>query len=111
MDFILTRWLTPENTILNSFLASGDFCHLLIFFANSLELDQDRQNASPDLYPNCLTPLIVFLKDLLEKSFFNKVSRRKQKHEKLPSMQVDKIPLDKKKYHPTTLKMEIDWSS
>ena len=32
-----------------------NFCHLLIFFANSFDLDQDRLNAGPDLDPNCLT--------------------------------------------------------
>ena len=36
-------------------LAGGDFCHLLINFANSLNLDQDRHNVGPDLEPNCLT--------------------------------------------------------
>ena len=40
---------------LNSFLASGNFYHLLISFANSLDPDQDRQNVGPDLDPNCLT--------------------------------------------------------
>ena len=43
---------------LNSFLASGDFCHLLITFCklgNSLDPDQDRQNISSDLDPNGLT--------------------------------------------------------
>ena len=34
---------------------SGDFCCLLITFANSLDPDQDRQNVGPDLGPNCLT--------------------------------------------------------
>ena len=29
-------------------------CHLLIAFANSLDPDQDNQNVSPDLDPNCL---------------------------------------------------------
>ena len=38
-----------------SFPASGDFCHLLIIFANSLDPDQDRQNVGPDLDPNRLT--------------------------------------------------------
>ena len=44
--------------ILSSFLklASGDFCCLLIAFANSLDPDQDRQNVGPDLDPNYLTP-------------------------------------------------------
>ena len=39
----------------NSSLASGDFCRLLITFANSLDPDQDQQNVGPDLDPNCLT--------------------------------------------------------
>ena len=46
----------------NSYLASGDFCRLLITFANSLDPDQDRQKVSPDLDPNSLT-LLAFLKD------------------------------------------------
>ena len=39
----------------NSFLASSDFCRLLITFANSLDPDQDQQNVGLDLDPNCLT--------------------------------------------------------
>ena len=39
----------------NSFPAVGDFCCLLITFANSLDPDQARQNIGPDLDPNCLT--------------------------------------------------------
>ena len=31
--------------------------------------------------------LIVFLKEVFEKAYFEKVSSRQQKHEKLPSMQ------------------------
>ena len=45
----------PGITFLNSFLASGDFCSTLITFANSLDPDQDQQNAGPDLDQNCLT--------------------------------------------------------
>ena len=30
-----------------------DFCCLVITFANSLDLDQARQNVGPDLDPNC----------------------------------------------------------
>ena len=41
--------------ILDSFLASGNFCRLLIIFANSLDPDQDRHSVGPDLDPNCLT--------------------------------------------------------
>ena len=40
----------------NSLPASGNFYHLLITFANSLDPDQARQNVGPDLDPNCLTP-------------------------------------------------------
>ena len=43
-------------SVFNSLPASADFCHLLITFANSLDLDQARQNVGPDLDPNCLTP-------------------------------------------------------
>ena len=35
-------------------IAKGDFCRLLITFSKSLDPDQDIQNASPDLDPNCL---------------------------------------------------------
>ena len=37
----------------NPFPACGNFCRLLINFANSLEPDQARQNVGPDLDPNC----------------------------------------------------------
>ena len=40
----------------NSFLASGDFCHLMIIFADSLDPDQDRRCVGPNLDPNRLTP-------------------------------------------------------
>ena len=50
----------------NSFLASTEFCCLLITFTNSLDPNQDQQNVGPDLDPNCLT-LIVFLKEFFEK--------------------------------------------
>ena len=42
--------------VFNSLPAKGDFCCLLITFANSLDPDQARQNVRPDLYPNYLTP-------------------------------------------------------
>ena len=42
-------------SIFSSFLASSDFCHLPIAFANSLDPDQDRQNVHPDLDLNHLT--------------------------------------------------------
>ena len=43
------------SIMIHSFLASGDFCFLLLTFANSLDPDQDRQNVSPGLDPNHLT--------------------------------------------------------
>ena len=42
--------------VFNSLPARGDFCCLLIIFANSLDQDQARQNVGPDLDPNNLTP-------------------------------------------------------
>ena len=41
---------------LNSFLASSDFCCVVLTFANILDPDQDWQNVlfGPDLDPNCL---------------------------------------------------------
>ena len=39
--------------------ASGNFCHLLITYANNLDPDQAQHNAGPDLDPNCLTPLCI----------------------------------------------------
>ena len=41
--------------IINFLPASSDFSGLLIFFANSLDPDQDRRLVGPDLDPNCLT--------------------------------------------------------
>ena len=52
-----------------TFLASGNFCQLLITFANSLDPDQDRHNVGHDLDPNCLT-LMVFSKKLILKLQF-----------------------------------------
>ena len=37
----------------NSLPTRGDFCCLLITFANSSDPDQARQNVGPDLDPNC----------------------------------------------------------
>ena len=59
---------------LNSLATNGDFCRLLITFANSLDTDQARQSVGPNLDPNCLT-LMVFLKD-----FFKKLILKKNPH-------------------------------
>ena len=44
-------WVKSKNCYI------GDFCHLLITFANSL----DGQNVGQDLDPNCFDNLIMFL--------------------------------------------------
>ena len=46
-----------------SFRSSGDFCHLLITFANNFDTGQDRQNIRPDL-----DPYYLFLKEFWKKS-------------------------------------------
>ena len=46
-----------RNSTLNmlySLLASGEFCRLLLIFANSLDVDHARLNVGPDLDPNRL---------------------------------------------------------
>ena len=60
-------------------------------FAHSLIPDQDQQNIGPGLDPSRLT-LIVFQKEFFERLILGeKVSRREQKHEKLPSIQSVKL--------------------
>ena len=91
-EYIFTEIFTELWPLFNSFLASGDFFHMLITFANSLDSDQDRQNVGPDLDLNRLTlcdsvPERFFLKKIILK----KVSRQQQKHEKLPNMQRVKL--------------------
>ena len=50
---VITQKLSkPGNT--SSLLSIGNFCLLLIAFANSLDPDQALQNAGPDLVSNCL---------------------------------------------------------
>ena len=59
LSFILSyASLTDFHCRLNVFNplpASGEFCHLLLVFANILDPDQARQNVGTDLDPNCLT--------------------------------------------------------
>ena len=55
----------------NSFLASGNFCCLLIAFANSLNPDPYQQDICPDLDSNCLTlGQCWILKEFFEKVNF-----------------------------------------
>ena len=42
--------------VFNSLLTRGDFCCLVITFANSLDPDQGAHFVGPDLDPNGLTP-------------------------------------------------------
>ena len=78
--------LSPQiiSHIFNSFPASGDFCQLLITFANSLDPDPAQQNVGPDLDPNCL---MAFLKDFFEKVNLKKIPQKIKNHAILPSMQ------------------------
>ena len=42
-------------------MARGDFCRLLITFANSLDPGQARQNVGPDLGPSCLNDIMTVI--------------------------------------------------
>ena len=54
---VLAReWYQQCCFVFNSLPVRGEFCFLLITFANSLDPDQAGQNVVPDLDPNCLTP-------------------------------------------------------
>ena len=47
-----------QTSCLNPFLASGNFCRLLITFANSLNPDQDRHNVKEKFFHQCMSGLI-----------------------------------------------------
>ena len=49
--------------LVNSLSASGEFCHLLIKFANILNLDQAQQKVRPEMDPKLMDILKVVLKD------------------------------------------------
>ena len=72
--------------MINFFPTRGDFCHLLITTANSLDPDVARKNVWPDLDPNFRHS------DDIPESFFEKVNFKKnpqmtkKKHAKLTSM-------------------------
>ena len=55
----------------NFFLASSNFCSLLIIIPSSLEQDQTQQNVRPDLDRNCCATMKYFLEVLILK----KISR------------------------------------
>ena len=52
---IISIYIFPRMLHVHYFPTSGDFCCLLIIFANSLDPDQARQNVGPDLDANCLS--------------------------------------------------------
>ena len=58
---------------LNSLPPSGDFCCLLITFANRFDPVQAWEKCWPDLDPNCLT-LVEFLKDFSKKLILGRKS-------------------------------------
>ena len=62
------------DSLINSMPAGGDFCRLLIFFANSLDPVQAQQNVGPDLDTKLFVTLMVFLKEFLKKIDFGKIS-------------------------------------
>ena len=55
---------------LNAFPGSGNFCCLLITFANILDVHQDRRNAGPDVHSNCLT-----LCERVQKKIIKKITK------------------------------------
>ena len=65
--------LRVKNLTLSLLVATNFGC-LLITIANSLDLDQDRQNISPVMDPNYFALVRVFLKE-----FFEKVNLEKKK--------------------------------
>ena len=54
-----------SSFFLNSFLARGNFCYLLMYTANSFYPDQDPLNLRLDL-----DTLIVLMKEFIEKLIF-----------------------------------------
>ena len=85
--FAKTGHVVFSKRRVNSFPASGNFCHLLITFANSLDQDQARQNVGPDLGPNCLTLWWYSWKNFFERVNFKENPQTTKKHAKLLSMQ------------------------
>ena len=72
------------NISINSFPTSGDFCRLLITFANGLEPDQARHFYMDS---NCLTLWWYSWKMFLKKIILKENPQMTKKHTKLHSMQ------------------------
>ena len=69
--------------IFYSLLASGDFCHLLITFANSFDPDQDRRYVGPGQDPTVRHSDSVSKRTcfFFKKLILKEVNRWQQKHE------------------------------
>ena len=80
-------WIVKAQLI-NSFLASGNFCRLPITVANSLDPDQDRQNVK------LFDTLIVFLDKFFENVNFEKISRRQKGKQNYPVGKEFKVFVD-----------------
>ena len=85
-----------ENNLLLSFIsiaifiyfhASGDFCRLLLTFANSLDPDQARQNVGFDL----ISTRLYAKKNHFENGIFEKHQQTSKHETQLPSMQRVKV--------------------
>ena len=63
--------------------ASGDFCCLLITFANSFDTDQAWQNVGPDLDQNCLTPWWYWKKSSIQRVKYGTIKKQYWKIQKL----------------------------
>ena len=84
-------WNSKFFFCLNSLPTSGDFCHLLITFANSLDPDQAGQNIGPDLDPNCLTLWCYSWKIFLGKVNLNKIHRWQKSMQNYPACKELKV--------------------
>ena len=67
MKLTLAKVLARKLYVFNSLPASGNFCHLLITFANSLDPDQACQNVGPDLDPKLFDTLMVLKKSSIQR--------------------------------------------
>ena len=76
----------------NSFPTSGDFCHLLITFANSLDPDQAWKKCRAWSGSKLFDTLMVFLTDFFEKVNFKKIYRRQKSMQNYPACKVLKNP-------------------
>ena len=67
-------------------LSTSAVCYLV----NSLDPDQVLQKIEPDQGTNCLTLgyIVLYLKELFKKNFFEEKSAEDKKHEQLPRKQV-----------------------